>query len=134
MNIAKHVSNKKYVTCYTIEKTYCAPDPKSTVSLSVKPQFLFYQELFMSREGQKELKLNFVTKLPTSVLLEIKTLYKKYIEECYKKDIVIEDAKDHMKKNKQAHKQSHKQVHKQAHKQVHKHVHKKGTKATHKKK
>jgi hypothetical protein len=42
----------------------------------------------MLREDQKELKLNFVTKLPTTVSTEMKRLYGKYIEDCYKKEVV----------------------------------------------
>ena len=36
------------------------------------------------REGQKELKLNFITKIPNTVLSNIKEYYQKYIEDCYK--------------------------------------------------
>jgi hypothetical protein len=49
------------------------------------PTFLFYNELFMMREGQKDLKLNFITKFPKTITDEIKVLYEKYISDCYKK-------------------------------------------------
>jgi pre-mRNA-splicing factor ATP-dependent RNA helicase DHX15/PRP43 len=124
MNIAKHISNKKYLTCYPIEKTYCIPDQKSTVSLSVKPQFLFYNELFMLREGQKELKLNFVTKLPTTVLTEIKILYKKYIEDCYKKNVSFIESNISNHKHHKQYKDKYKQKHKKQYKQQYKHKHK----------
>jgi pre-mRNA-splicing factor ATP-dependent RNA helicase DHX15/PRP43 len=124
MNVARHVTKKKYVTCYPLEKTYCVPDQDSTVSLSVAPQFLFYQELFMLREGQKELKLNFVTKLPTPVLTEIKTLYKEYIEDCYKKDIVVSHSKMDGYKPGKGSKQVAKKGQKQGQKQKQKHKHK----------
>lgn len=39
----------------------------------------------MLKEGQKELKLNFVNKLPNTVLTFMKKQYGKYIEDCYKK-------------------------------------------------
>jgi hypothetical protein len=42
----------------------------------------------MMREGQKDLKLNFITKMPTSILTEIKALYEKYIGDCYKKSSI----------------------------------------------
>jgi hypothetical protein len=58
INIAKHISQKRYITCYPIKKTFCLPDPKTTLSLTQMPSFLFYNELFMMREGQKDLKLN----------------------------------------------------------------------------
>lgn len=86
INIAKHVSGSKYKTCYPLEKVYCQPDRNTTVSMAQKPAFLMYYELFMLREGQNELKLNFVSRLPTVVTDEIKSLYKKYIEDCYKKN------------------------------------------------
>jgi HrpA-like RNA helicase len=85
INNAKHISQKKYMTCYPIEKTFCMPDQKTSMSLTQMPAFIFYNELFMMREGQKDLKLNFITKMPTSILTEIKTLYEKYIGDCYKK-------------------------------------------------
>jgi HrpA-like RNA helicase len=85
INIAKHISQKKYLTCYPIEKTFCIPDQKTSMALKQMPSFIFYNELFMMREGQKDLKLNFITKMPTSILTEIKTLYQKYIGDCYKK-------------------------------------------------
>lgn len=85
INIAKHINGMKYKTCYPLEKTYCVPDRYTTVSLAQKPAFLIYYELFMLREGQKELKLNFISRLPTGVTDEIKRLYKQYIEDCYKK-------------------------------------------------
>lgn len=86
INMAKHISGIKYKTCYPLEKTYCIPDRYTTVSMTQKPSFLIYYELFMLREGQKELKLNFVSRLPTNVTDEIKKRYKQYIEDCYKKD------------------------------------------------
>jgi HrpA-like RNA helicase len=85
INIAKHISQKRYITCYPIKKTFCLPDPKTTMPLTQMPSFLFYNELFMMREGQKDLKLNFITKFPTIVTDEIKVLYEKYIGDCYKK-------------------------------------------------
>ena len=54
--------------------------------MKIKPAFLFYSELFMLREGQKDLKLNFITKFPNKILDVIKDKYKKYIEDCYKKE------------------------------------------------
>jgi len=85
INNAKHLNQKKYLTCYPIEKTFCMPDQKTSMSLTQMPAFIFYNELFMMREGQKDLKLNFITKMPTTILTEIKTLYEKYIGDCYKK-------------------------------------------------
>jgi HrpA-like RNA helicase len=85
INNAKHISQKKYMTCYPIEKTFCMPDQKTSMSLTQMPAFIFYNELFMMREGQKDLKLNFITKMPTTILTEIKALYEKYIGDCYKK-------------------------------------------------
>ena len=87
INNAKHLNQRKYMTCYPIEKTFCLPDPKTSMSLTQMPAFIFYNELFMMREGQKDLKLNFITKMPTSILTEIKTLYEKYIGDCYKKTL-----------------------------------------------
>ena len=85
INNAKHINQRKYMTCYPIEKTFCLPDPKTSMSLTQMPAFIFYNELFMMREGQKDLKLNFITKMPTSILTEVKALYEKYIGDCYKK-------------------------------------------------
>jgi len=87
INISKKTSSNKYIACYPIQKSYCIPDKQSTLSLKVKPTFLFYNELFMLREDQKDLKLNVVNKFPTSVTDEIKSRYKKYIEDCYKTNI-----------------------------------------------
>jgi len=86
INVAKHIKSKMYKACYPIEKSFCYPDQKSSVSLSVKPPILLYNELFMLKEGQKELKLNFVNKLPNSVLTFMKKRYGKTIEDCYKKE------------------------------------------------
>ena len=97
INIAKHIKSSQYKACYPIEKSFCKPDPKSTVSLGVKPAILLYNELFMLREDQKELKLNFVTKLPTTVSTEMKRLYGKYIEDCYKKEVVSDKKNYHQK-------------------------------------
>ena len=88
INNAKHINQRKYMTCYPIEKTFCLPDPKTSMSLTQMPSFIFYNELFMMREGQKDLKLNFITKMPTSILTEVKALYEKYIGDCYKKTSV----------------------------------------------
>jgi hypothetical protein len=86
INIAKNVNKLTYRACYPIEKSLCHPDNKSTISMKIKPAFLFYSELFMLREGQKDLKLNFITKFPNKILDVIKSKYKKYIEDCYKKE------------------------------------------------
>ena len=88
INNAKHINQRKYLACYPIEKTSSMPDPKTSMSLTPMPAFIFYNELFMMREGQKDLKLNFITKMPTSILTEIKVLYEKYIGDCYKKSTV----------------------------------------------
>ena len=72
INYAKHVNSYKYITCFPIEKTICLPDPKTTLSLKVKPNVLLYNELFMMRESDKILKLNFITKIPTVILDDIK--------------------------------------------------------------
>ncbi len=121
INIAKHINQYKYKACYPIEKVYCKPDPKTTLSLSQKPSFLFYNELFMMREDQKELKLNFVNKFPTVVLDEIKLKYKKYIEDCYKKEKdVKEDFHSHSGKKKGNFKSKSKSKGKFSHKKYHK--------------
>lgn len=112
INIAKHINGMKYKTCYPLEKTYCVPDRYTTVSLAQKPTFLIYYELFMMREGQKELKLNFISRLPTGVTDEIKRLYKQYIEDCYKKDKNIPPSNDWHKKGKHDKKSKGKKGHK----------------------
>jgi hypothetical protein len=112
INIAKHINGMKYKTCYPLEKTYCVPDRYTTVSLAQKPAFLIYYELFMLREGQKELKLNFISRLPTGVSDEIKRLYKEHIEDCYKKDKNIAPSSDWQKKGKHDKKSKEKKVHK----------------------
>jgi HrpA-like RNA helicase len=110
INIAKHISGSKYKTCYPLEKVYCQPDRNTTVSMGKKPAFLMYYELFMFREGQNELKLNFVSRLPTVVTDEIKSRYKKYIEDCYKKsNNIINKTVKHGKKHSQKHGQKHSQ-------------------------
>lgn len=86
INIAKKLSSGKYESCFPIEKSLCRPDQDTTVALSTKPSFLFYGELFMLREEQRELKLNFVNKFTTEINDVIKDRYKKYIEDCYKKN------------------------------------------------
>ena len=91
-NIAKNVNKMMYRACYPIEKSLCHPDNKSTISMKIKPAFLFYSELFMLREGQKDLKLNFITKFPNKILDVIKDKYKKYIEDCYKKESVKKES------------------------------------------
>lgn len=111
INIAKHMNQRKYLSCYPIEKTFCMPDPKTSMSLTQMPAFIFYNELFMMREGQKDLKLNFITKMPTSILTEIKSLYQKYIGDCYKKSTI--NIKNY---NKHKHKHQHKHQHKHYHK------------------
>lgn len=112
INIAKHINGMKYKTCYPLEKTYCVPDRYTTVSLAQKPAFLIYYELFMLREGQKELKLNFISRLPTGVTDEIKRLYKQYIEDCYKKNKNISSSNDWYQKGKHDKKSKGKKGHK----------------------
>ena len=85
INMVKNQGNNKFVTCFPLEKTYCSPDPKSSVSLTSKPAYLMYYELFMMHEHQKQLKLNVVSKMPTSVMTQVKKLYKHFIPDCYKK-------------------------------------------------
>jgi HrpA-like RNA helicase len=111
INNAKHISQKKYLTCYPIEKTFCIPDQKTSMPLTQMPAFIFYNELFMMREGQKELKLNFITKMPTSILTEVKALYEKYIGDCYKKS----SANTHQGNNKYKRKSVRKNYKKQHH-------------------
>lgn len=106
INIAKKIGDKKYSTCYPLQKTLCRVDPKSTVSLATKPSFLFYGELIMLREDQKELKMNTVTKFPTKVIDMIKHQYKKYIDKCYKEN--SHEVKDN-------HKHKHKDISKKKH-------------------
>jgi hypothetical protein len=89
--MVKNQGNNKFVTCFPLEKTYCSPDPKSSVSLTSKPAYLMYYELFMMHEHQKQLKLNIVSKMPTSVMNHVKKLYKHFIPDCYKK-ITIENS------------------------------------------
>ena len=110
INYAKHVNSYKYITCFPLEKTICLPDPKTTLSLKVKPNVLLYNELFMMREGQTELKLNFITKIPTVILDDIKKYYQKYIEDCFKKQNFV------INKNKHSDKHKHKDTHKDTHK------------------
>lgn len=129
INYAKHVNSYKYITCFPLEKTICLPDPKTTLSLKVKPNVLLYNELFMMREGQTELKLNFITKIPTVILDDIKKYYQKYIEDCFKKqnykNILIKDnyhkSKDSHHKSKDSHyKSKDKYKHKDKDKDKHK--------------
>ena len=84
INYAKHINGNKYRTCYPLERSFCKPDDKTSLPLKIKPNVLLYNELFTMREGQKELKLNFITKIPNTVLSNIKEYYQKYIEDCYK--------------------------------------------------
>jgi hypothetical protein len=120
INMAKHINGMKYKTCFALEKTYCIPDRYTTVSFAQKPAFLIYYELFMMREGQKELKLNFVSRLPTGVIDEIKRLYKKYIEDCYKKDTNIPPSNYSHKKDKHGKKEKSKKKSKSHKKRSHK--------------
>ena len=53
-----------------------------------------YYELFMMREHQKQLKLNVVSKMPTSVMNQVKKLYKHFIPDCYQK-IILESSRNH---------------------------------------
>jgi len=94
INMVKNQGNNKFVTCFPLEKTYCNPDPKSSVSLTSKPAYLMYYELFMMREHQKQLKLNVVSKMPTSVMNQVKKLYKHFIPDCYQK-IILESSRNH---------------------------------------
>ena len=102
INYAKHLHESKYITCFPIEKTVCLPDRKTTLSLKVKPNVLLYNELFMMRETDKILKLNFITKIPTVILDDIKKYYQKYIEDCFKKQNLV------INKNKHTDKHTHK--------------------------
>ena len=114
INNAKHINQKKYLTCYPIEKTFCLPDQKTSMPLTQMPSFIFYNELFMMREGQKDLKLNFITKMPTSILTEVKALYEKYIGDCYKKtsaNTQHQDKKNHKRKSVRKNHKHHKKQH-----------------------
>jgi pre-mRNA-splicing factor ATP-dependent RNA helicase DHX15/PRP43 len=108
INIAKNIKYKTYKACYPLEKSLCYPDPKTTLPMSVKPSLLLYNELFMLKEDQKELKLNFINKLPTVVATTVKKQYSKYIEDCYKKEpktsLVVKKSEKHYKKYKRPYK------------------------------
>ena len=126
INMAKSFNNK-YMTCFPLEKTMCKPDPKTTLSLKVHPAFLFYNELFMMREGQSELKLNFITKMPSDVLAIVKEKYEKYIPDCYKttpsSTLGLNKFRNKVSKKNLSSKYKHQ--HKHQHQHQHKHQHKK---------
>ena len=60
----------------------------------------------MMRETDKILKLNFITKIPTVILDDIKKYYQKYIEDCFKKQNFV------INKNKFTDKHKHKDTYK----------------------
>ena len=86
VHLAKHVGKGMYKTCIPLQKTMCTPDRDSSVSLTVKPKVLMYNELFMIREDAKSLKLNMVSKIPTKVMAVIKEQYGTLIENCMKEE------------------------------------------------
>jgi hypothetical protein len=66
------------------------------------------------------LKLNFVSRLPTVVTDEIKSLYKKYIEDCYKKsNNIINKTVKHGQKHSKIHGQKQGKTRGQKHGQKH---------------
>jgi len=69
-----------YVSCFATKKTPCRIDMDSFVRGN--PQIVLFEEIFMSSEDARVLKLNMVNVLPNNVWERIKSEYGKYIKFC----------------------------------------------------
>ena len=69
-----------YVSCFATKKTPCRIDMDSFVRGN--PQIVLFEEIFMSSEDARVLKLNMVNILPNNVWERIKSEYGKYIKFC----------------------------------------------------
>jgi hypothetical protein len=82
VNFAIKLQNQKdvYVSCFAKNKKFCKMN--NDTFLLGTPKIVMYDEIFMSSENARFLKLNMVNKLPDTVWQRIKTNYKNYIKYC----------------------------------------------------
>ncbi len=88
INMAKLLNQKTamYKTCFPIERTKCKFDRDTTLQTKVHPALVMYGELFKLRKEQPILKLNFVNRIPTTVLTQLKDYYPDLIKEYLKEE------------------------------------------------
>ena len=65
---------------------------------------LTYKEKRLKEYGSAQEQLNFITKIPTVILDDIKKYYQKYIEDCFKKQNLVINKNKHTDKHKDTHK------------------------------
>ncbi len=88
VNMAKLLNQKTamYKTCFPIERVKCKFDRDTTLQTKVHPALVMYGELFKLRKEQPILKLNFVNRIPTTVLTQLKDYYPDLIKEYLKEE------------------------------------------------
>ena len=74
--------NDVYESCFAEKKKLAKINMDSFINIKDNPNIIMYNELFMSNENTKFLKLNIVSKLPNNVWEKIKTDYGQFIKFC----------------------------------------------------
>ncbi len=88
INMAKIINQKTamYKSCFPIERVKCKFDRDTSLQTKVHPALVMYGELFKLRKEQPILKLNFVNRIPTTVLTQLKDYYPDLIKEYLKEE------------------------------------------------
>ena len=88
INMAKIINQKTamYKSCFPIERVKCKFDRDTSLQTKVHPALVMYGELFKLRREQPILKLNFVNRIPTTVLTQLKDYYPDLIKEYLKEE------------------------------------------------
>lgn len=88
VNMAKLLNQKTamYKSCFPIERVKCKFDRDTTLQTKVHPALVMYGELFKLRKEQPILKLNFVNRIPTTVLTQLKDYYPDLIKDYLKEE------------------------------------------------
>jgi len=96
-NIARLTSGDIYVPCFPLDAKKCRPDRDSTISGN--PEFVFYDELFVSQKNQKYVKMNMVNKIPKVIASGIEN--NKMLDSCFDMEkFAIHKVKNTFKKQK----------------------------------
>ncbi len=88
INMAKLVNQKKamYRTAFPLKKIDCKFDRDTSLIAKTHPSLVYYGELFKMRKDQPILKLNFVNRIPSSVVSQLESFYPDLMKEYMKKE------------------------------------------------
>jgi HrpA-like RNA helicase len=88
INMAKLVNQNKalYRTAFPLKKIDCRFDRDTSLIAKTHPSLVYYGELFKLRKDQPILKLNFVNRIPSSVVSQLESFYPDLLTEYMKKE------------------------------------------------